>query len=232
MQLIPAAARFHADHGGVQAYFLFSFAHHVDPDNLGFGVLRAFNDEELAPRAGFALHPHTELEIVTIVLDGTLTQQDAAGQTTTTGAGDVHRLTAGTGMQHQEVNRDRTPLHRYQLWFRPSQPGLQPAQETRTLDFLTRTGAWVPLVSGRGDGGGAALFMNCDATVWWANLTPGQALTYAAEDGRRLFVYVAAGSPVLNGQQLEPNGQVRLSSQTHLTLAATEPAAVVLVDMP
>lgn len=231
MRHIPAAQRFHADHGWLQSNFLLSFAHYFDPENLHFGALRVFNDDEIAPRAGFPQHPHAEMEIVTIVLDGAVTHHDSLGNQTTIRAGEVQRMTAGTGLQHSEMNRGSEPVHLYQLWFLPTGRGLQPSYEQRAIPFLTRRHEWVALVSGRGDGAGQALFLNADATVWWANLEPGRPLPYAADEDRNLLVYVAGGTVTLNGQRLETNDQARLTGEQHLTFAATEPASVVLVDV-
>lgn len=229
---IPAARRFLADHGWLQSQFLFSFAHHVDPDNIQFGPLRVFNDDLIAPRAGYPLHPHTEVEIVTLVLDGTLTHSDSLGNQVSARAGEVLRLTGGTGYQHSEVNRGPAEVHLYQIWLVPGQAGLSAAFEHKALDFLTSRNEWSPVASGRGDGGVRAAFLNADVTIWWANLDVGSALTYVADENRQLFLYVAAGSLRLNGRLLETNDQARLTNEQQLTLGATAPASVVLIDMP
>ncbi len=216
----------------MQGQFLFSFGHHYDPANVGLGPLRVLNDYTLAPRTSLPLHPHTDVELVTIVLAGALTYADAAGNLRDVRAGQVLRLTAGAGIQHAESNRGSTPAHALELWFQPAQPALQPSQELRAVDFQTQTDQWTPLVSGRGDGGGAAVFLNCDATAWWANLRPGAILAYAADDDRQALVYAVEGSVTLNGERLEAGDHARLSGETHLTLASPGGGAVLLVDVP
>ncbi|MBC7449732.1 MAG: pirin family protein [Hymenobacteraceae bacterium] len=231
LQLIPADARFFADLGGLQAHFLFSFAHYYDPANVEFGPLRTFNDVTLAPRTALPLHPHTEVEIVTIVLDGALTYSDAAGNHRDVRAGHVLRLTAGTGTQHAEANRGNGPAHALELWFRPGQAGLLPSQEQKMIAFQPRAAAWTALVSGRGDGGEAAVFLNCDATVWWASLAPGVSLPYVADDDRQLLVYAVAGTATINGESLPAGAHFRCSPAARLTIATAAGASVVLVDV-
>lgn len=229
----PADSRFVADLGGTQGHFLFSFGHYFDPDNLGLGPLRAFNDVSLAPRVAGPLHPHVEVEIVTVVLSGTLTYADQTQNLRDVPAANVLRLTAGTGTQHAESNRGTVPARALELWFRPGQAGLQPSQEQKRLDLHTPN-RWTPLVSGRGDGGGEAVFLNCDATVWWANLAPGASLAFApdaAAGARSLLVYVVSGAATGNGQPLAPGDQVRLSNE-RLTLGSATGAQMVVVDVP
>ena len=229
--LLPADARFAADFGWLQSHFLFSFAHHFEPDNVHLGALRVFNDDQLAPHSGYPEHPHAEVEIVHIVLSGTLAHTDGQGVRTLVRAGGVLRLTAGTGCRHTEANPSAdAPLHLYQLWFRPRERGLQPAIEHRATDFLNRPAGWTVLLSSAPTGN--AVFLNADATVWWANLEVGRPLPFAATETRQYLLYVAAGTVRLNGQVLEINAQARLTGEKFLTLEAVgEEAAVVLVEL-
>jgi quercetin 2,3-dioxygenase len=232
MTVFPPESRLFADHGALQAYCLFSFAHLTDPENVQFGPLRVFNDEVLSPRAALPLHPHAEMELVTIGLAGALTYADAQGYQRTVAAGDVQRLTAGTGMQHAESNRGLTAAHTLQLWLLPGQRGLQASQEQRSIPFLTSRDEWVPLGSGRGDGAGQALFLNCDASIWWATLSPGRSLPYVPDEDRRQLLYVVSGAVTLNGRQLTTHAHARLENEQHLTIASPDGGSVVLVDLP
>ena len=231
---LPAAARFHADLGDVQVDFLFSFAHYYDPANPGFGALRVLNDQVVAPRTALPLHAHTEVEIVLIGLTGTLTYSDAAGNHRDLPAGSVLRLTAGTGLQHAEANRTATEARALELWFVPGKASLLPTQEQQAIWFATHPDTWVPLASGRGDGGSAALFLNCDATVWATALTAGRSLSYAPDDAtgaRQLLLYVLSGAVTVNGQPLAAAEQLRLSPAAALTVTAPEKAQLLLIDL-
>ncbi len=231
MTVFPANSRLFADHGALQAHCLFSFAHLTDPANVQLGPLRVFNDEVLSPRAALPLHPHAEMELVTIGLAGALTYADPQGYQRTVSAGEVQRLTAGTGMQHAESNRGLTPAHTLQLWLLPGQRGLQASQEQRAIPFLSSANLWVPLGSGRGDGAGQAVFLNCDASIWWATLGAGRSLTYVPDEDRRHLLYVVSGAVTVNGQALDTHAHVRMEGEKHLTVASADGGSVVLVDL-
>ncbi len=231
LQYVPAAARFAADLGGLQAQFLFSFAHHQDPENVSFGPLRAFNDFTLAPRTALPLHPHTEVEVVIIALEGTLTYSDAAGNHRDLRTGHALRLTAGTGTQHAEANRGASAAHALELWFQPGQANILPSQEQKRIDLEARSTGWTPVVSGRGDGGGDAVFLNCDASVWWAALPAGASQTYLADDDRQLLLYAVSGALVVNGQPLAAGDHVRLVAESRVVVASPTGGKVLLVDV-
>ena len=147
---IPATERYHAQPvAWLSSYHLFSFAEYYDPNNMHFGPLRVFNDDSVAPNAGFPQHPHQEMEIVSLVLEGEITHEDTMGNKTTIGKGEVQRMTAGTGLAHSEYNRTDKPLHFYQLWFIPNQKGLSPSYEQKDIDFLDTKNELIPLVSDR-----------------------------------------------------------------------------------
>ena len=120
IRVFPADSRYQADHGWLRSSFSFSFADYYDPHNMSFGVIRVCNDDEIAPGRGFGPHPHSEMEIVTVVLDGSVMHKDNLGNTQMTSAGEVQRMTAGTGIVHAEYNASETePLSLLQLWFMP-----------------------------------------------------------------------------------------------------------------
>lgn len=114
---------------GVHTRHAFSFSGFYDPDNSGFGLLVACNEETLAPGSGFAEHPHQDLDIVTWVIEGELTHADSTGRSTTVRPGDVQRLTAGSGVRHEERNDGTRPLRFLQLWLVPSVFGATPEYE-------------------------------------------------------------------------------------------------------
>nr|GFB83754.1 hypothetical protein [Tanacetum cinerariifolium] len=145
------AVRHHAAPASwLSSYFLFSFADYFDKSNMHFGPLRVFNDDTVAPQNGFPQHPHSEMEIVTLVLEGEVSHEDTLGNRTTITAGEVQRMTSGTGLAHSEMNRQDSQLHLYQLWFMPSQKGLAPSYEQKDLGFLSsKKNELIPLVTGQ-----------------------------------------------------------------------------------
>ena len=121
IEIVKAGARHLSDFGWLKTYWLFSFSDYYDPRNIQFGALRVFNDDVVQPGTGFPTHPHEEMEIVTIVLDGEMTHQDSMGNKTVIRTGDVQRMSAGTGLTHSEYNLADRPVHFYQIWIFPDE---------------------------------------------------------------------------------------------------------------
>jgi redox-sensitive bicupin YhaK (pirin superfamily) len=230
---IPAANRYHAAPAAwLSSYFLFSFADYFDRNNMHFGPLRVFNDDNIAAQSGFPQHPHSEMEIVTLVLEGEITHQDTMGNKTSIKAGEVQRMTAGTGLAHSEMNRQDKPLHLYQLWFIPSQRGLAPSYEQKDLGFLSGDkNQLVPLVTGQKvleD----VVYMNSNSTVYWANLDEGKDIEFKTFPIRLTFIYVKEGRLIVNGTTLSVNDQARLTGDDVVQIRASKDAQFVLIDLP
>ncbi|MFD1875426.1 pirin family protein [Hymenobacter bucti] len=230
---ISAAQRHHAAPATwLSSYFLFSFADYFDKNNMHFGPLRVFNDDTVAPQNGFPQHPHSEMEIVTLVLEGEVTHEDTMGNRTTIQAGEVQRMTAGTGLAHSEMNRQDKQLHLYQLWFMPSQRGLAPSYEQKDLGFLSsRKNELVPLVTGQKvleD----VVYMNSNSTIYWARLDAEKTITFKTFAIRLTFVYVKQGSLLVNGMVLNPNDQARLTAEQVVAITASKDAEFILIDLP
>lgn len=213
----------------LSTYWLFSFDEYYDPENVSFGPLRVFNDDVVQPGHGFPLHPHQEMEIVTLVLEGELTHEDSTGGKGIIGPGDVQRMTAGTGILHSEFNHGEAPVHLFQIWVIPEAAGLEPSYEQKTFGWREHPDRLLPLVSGRGISG--ALRIRQRATLSISNLSPGERIEYRPE-GRRVFVYLSKGKLTLNKQSLGTGDQARIEGEAHLSLKAQEPSEFVLIDLP
>src|SRR3712207_1690149 len=151
---------------------------------MHFGPLRVFNDDYIAPHSGFPAHPHSEMEIVTIVLDGEVSHEDSMGNKTVIGAGDVQRMTAGTGITHTETNNTDKELHLLQLWFIPNKRGLNPSYEQKHVDFADSKNELIPLVTGQKvleD----VVFMNSNSTIYFAHLKKDKEIDFKTFDIRR-----------------------------------------------
>jgi redox-sensitive bicupin YhaK (pirin superfamily) len=219
---IPAADRYHAAPASwLSSYFLFSFADYFDRNNQHFGPLRVFNDDTVAPQNGFPQHPHSEMEIVTLVLEGEVSHEDTIGNRTAIVAGEVQRMTSGTGLAHSEMNRQDKPLHLYQLWFIPSQKGLAPSYEQKDLGFITGQRVLDDVV-----------YMNSNSTIYWASLDTDKVIVFKTFPIRLTFIYVKQGSLVVNGTTLGPSDQARISSEDVLEITATHDAQFILIDLP
>jgi len=231
VELIRSSDRHLSSQDWLKSYFLFSFADYYDPDNMHFGPLRVFNDDTVAPKSGFPMHPHSEMEIVSVVLKGEITHKDSLGNERTIKAGEVQRMTAGTGITHSEMNNSDEELHMYQLWFFPNRRGLQPSYEQKKMDFLDSDNELIPLATGQKvleD----VIYMNSNSTVYYANLKEDKEIDFKTFDIRQSLVYLTEGQMFVNGVEVGKNDQLRISKVDVVKLRAAKNSSFVLIDLP
>jgi len=213
----------------LRSFWLFSFSDYFDPDNIQFGALRVFNDDIVQPGNGFPAHPHKEMEIITIVLEGEMTHQDSMGHETVIKAGDVQCMSAGTGVMHSEFNRSGQPVHFYQIWIFPKQPGLKPGYAQKHFDAGDWRNRLLPVASGQALDGAAAF--HADATIYRCELEAGRETAHQAAAGRRIFVYLTDGKITINGKTLNPGDQARMAPGEPLMLKAKQSSGFILIDV-
>ncbi len=228
-QIIPAAKRAFNDFGWLKTFWLFSFDHYHDPNNMHFGNLRVFNDDKVAAQSGFPTHPHREMEIVTIILTGAITHQDSMGNKTAIRVGEIQRMTAGTGITHSEHNLENEELHLYQIWFMPRENRLKPSYEQKLFNVADRKNVLQPVVSGIGSGG--AVLINSNATIFLSDLDSGKELTHPVAVGTGVFFYVTDGELSVNGNALQKNDQLRITDVNSLAISAKKDSKFILIDV-
>ena len=220
--------RGHVNLGWLEAYYTFSFASYNDPERRGFRSLRALNECWLAPRAGFGEHPHANVEIVTLVLEGTLEQRDRSRKTLVT-AGEVQRLTAGYGMNHDEFNPSwRERAHYLELWIEPDRADLPPGREKWCLPRGGR-GA-LHLIAASEDGGGV-LQIHENVETLFGRLAAGERVARTLARGRYAWLQVIKGAVDANGQILETGDGATIGPGDQLELVAVSPAEVLLLEL-
>jgi redox-sensitive bicupin YhaK (pirin superfamily) len=205
-----------------------SFANWYDPSRMGWGALRVWNDDEIAPKSGFPPHPHADMEIVTYVRTGAITHQDSLGNQGRTGAGDVQVMSAGSGIRHAEYNLEDETTTLFQLWILPRERGGQPSWGAKPFPKGDRSGRFVALASGMGDAD--ALPIRADARVLCATLKAGEETTYELGAGRHAYLVAATGQVTVNGVALGPRDGAAIRDERTLTIRASEDAELVLVD--
>ena len=227
---IPALERHFVDLKWMQAYWLFSYGEWYDPGNVRLGKLRVFNEGLIQPGEGFELHFHEELEIVTVVLSGQLTFTDDTGVRTVVHEGNVHRVTAGTGIRHSEKNLSSDPARYYQIWVFPDEPGLIPSYEKKAYESPLPQDRLLTIASGRGDP--AAVSMHADGTIAMGRFSPGFAIDYPVVPDRCLFLYVMSGSLTLRDMHVDQGDQLRVKGEDQLLpLVSTTASSVIVVDV-
>jgi quercetin 2,3-dioxygenase len=230
IEIIKADNRHFSDFGWLKTYWLFSFSGYFDPHNIQFGALRVFNDDVVEPGTGFPTHPHEEMEIVTIVLEGEMTHQDSMGNKTVIKTGDVQRMSAGTGLTHSEFNLAEKPVHFYQIWIFPDKSGLAPTYDQKNYDPSNWKNRLFPVASGQ-DIPGTVSF-HTDASIYRCSLETGKGVTHHATAGRRIFIYLTEGHISANGQTLTAKDQARIDIEQQLVLEANEYSDLILIDVP
>jgi len=218
-----------ADHGWLKARHHFSFASYYDPQKMGWGPIRVWNDDEIAPRSGFPPHPHADMEIITYVRDGAITHQDSLGNQGRTEAGDVQVMSAGTGIRHAEYNMEPETTRIFLIWIEPTSRGGPPAWGARPFPKGDRAGRFVTLASGL-PGDDDALPIRTDARVAGATIRAGETAEYALAAGRHAYLVPAAGAVEVNGVRLDARDGAAIRDEDVLRITALEDAEVVLVD--
>ncbi|MFP3390004.1 pirin family protein [Brevibacillus sp. SIMBA_040] len=232
IQVYPSNLRYSVDLGWLRSHLSFSFGEYFDENNTGFSVMRVCNDDEVAGGKGFGPHPHSDMEIVTVVLRGAIKHEDNLGNVEVTSAGEVQRMSAGSGIIHAEYNASETDdLNFLQLWFMPSERGLTPSFETKRYDAEGLQNQLLPVVSP--EGGEKIAAIHQDMTIYLSRLEPATTVSFSQKAGRRTFLFVIEGSLSVNEQAMGTRDSARIEAETSLTITAAEEAAFfMLIDLP
>ena len=219
-----------ADHGWLDAKHHFSFASYADPDRMGWGALRVWNDDTIAPNSGFPPHSHADMEIITYVREGAITHKDNLGNEGRTEAGDVQVMSAGTGIRHSEYNLEAGPTRIFQIWIFPDRGGEAPSWGTRPFPKGERSGQFVTLASGM-PGDEQALPIRTDARVLGATLKAGESAEYRfASKDRHAYLVPAMGKVEVNGVALNARDGAAITGEDLIRVTALEDSELVLVD--
>lgn len=205
-----ASTRGGADHGWLKAKHSFSFANYYNPDRIHFGVLRVLNDDTVAPGMGFGKHPHDNMEIITIPLEGAIEHKDSMGNHGVIKYGDVQVMSAGTGIQHSEYNASKEDLLKlFQIWLFPNKKNVQPRYDQVTLKVEDRRNRLQQILSPKtGDGG---LWIHQDAWFSMAILDKDFTVDYNVKrKGNGVYVMVVKGTVTIDGEKLNDRDAIGL----------------------
>ncbi len=213
--------RGYANYGWLESHHTFSFGHYYDPEFTGFSDLRVINEDRVQPGQGFPTHSHGDMEIISYVLAGALEHKDSIGNSSVIRAGEVQRMSAGTGITHSEYNAsDAENVHFLQIWIVPDRQGYSPGYEQKYFANEDMSGRLHLLVSP--DGRDGSLSMHQDAYLYKAVLKPGDNLNYLFEDGRDGYIQLIRGTVSLNGRQLQPGDGAVLHKESSIDLSVTQ----------
>lgn len=232
LQIRPSAARGQADHGWLKARHSFSFADYYDPREMGWGALRVINEDRVAPGAGFPMHGHRDMEIVTYILSGTLEHKDSLGNGGLIQRGEVQRMSAGQGVLHSEFNPSAAEeTHLLQIWIEPGRRGGPASYDQHRLFDAAAARQWVLVASPDGRNGSAVIQQ--DALLLAGHLEAGGEQAHELVPGRLAYVHVVRGEVQVNGLALAGGDGLKVAAETMLHFAAgTGPCEFLLFDLP
>ena len=220
-----------ANHGWLDTKYSFSFSNNYDPNIMGFGPLRVINDDRIAGGGGFPTHPHDNMEIVTYVLEGALAHKDSMGNGTTINAGDVQRMSAGTGVRHSEFNAsDKIGVHLLQIWIMPDKDGYEPSYEQKQFTRGDKLGNLRLVASNDGRDGSVSIHQK--ANIYAAIFNDGDSAELNLAKGQGVWVQVAKGGiVVVNDTELKQGDGLAIWETDKVTIKGKEEAEFLVFEL-
>lgn len=221
-----------ANLGWLNSHHTFSFSHYYNPERMNFGVLRVLNDDTVAPGMGFGMHPHKNMEIISIPLEGDLEHQDSMGNKTVIKNGDIQVMSAGTGVQHSEYNKNKDAQVKFlQIWVIPNQENVTPRYDQITLNPEDRKNKLQQILSPNPED--QSVWIHQDAWFHLGKFDKGVAETYQLKkEGNGLYVFVLKGNITVDGQELETRDGFGIWNFNELEIKAASDAEFLLMEVP
>ena len=217
-----------ADFGWLQSRHTFSFASYYDPTQMGFSALRVINDDTVAPGAGFDTHGHKDMEILSLVLSGSIAHKDSAGNTEVLPAGEYQLMSAGKGIYHSEFNASSTePLKFLQIWIQPNQFGGAPGYQQKA--FAQQQGLTLILSP---DGRDGSLTLKQDAALYQLILDAKAEQQFSIAADRKVYIHLVSGELLVSGHAIQAGDGIKISNQALLQLQSQTGAKALIFDLP
>ena len=227
-----ANERGHANHGWLNAYHSFSFGSWYNPEKIQFGMLRVLNDDTIAAGMGFGTHPHDNMEIITIPLEGDLAHKDSMGNGTTIKTGDIQVMSAGTGIQHSEFNPNNNQQTKlFQIWLFPKYRNVKPRYQQITLDKSLEKNNFAQILSPNPDDSG--VWIHQDAWFYLSDFDYGffKKLNLKKE-GNGFYVMNIEGEIEVNGERLERRDAIGIWETNEIEIKANSHAKFLVMEIP
>ena len=233
IRIIPSDEHYRNQSDWLDTTHHFSFGEYFDPNKMNFGPLRVFNDDIISPGKGFDFHQHADMEIVTYVIDGILEHKDSLGNIGTVVAGEVQRMSAGTGIMHSEYNGSKSePLRLLQMWVFPNKKGLQPSWEQKKFSKEERSNKLFLVVASDNAMTEKSLHIHQDVYFLVSSLTPNGMIERKLNPGRKYYLFVIDGKIQLGSNIMKTRDAARIEKEEKISIKAVKPADVILIDLP
>jgi redox-sensitive bicupin YhaK (pirin superfamily) len=228
----PSETRGVANHGWLKSRHTFSFADYYNPDRMGFGALRVINDDSVDPGMGFGTHPHRDMEIISIPLEGALQHRDSEGNSSVIRKGEVQIMSAGTGIAHSEYNASTTDVVKFlQIWVMPKKTGIKPRYEQKAFTHEDRKNKIATVVSP--DGRDGSVTINQNAFFSLADVQSGKDVTYERQsNGNGVYIFVLKGDIEVDGSPLKTRDGVGIKDFESLKISASKDSEILLMEVP
>lgn len=230
-----AESRGFANHGWLQANHSFSFANYYNPEKMNFGALRVLNDDVIAPKMGFGTHPHDNMEIITIPLSGSLKHRDSMHNSwQTIEAGEVQIMSAGSGLQHSEINGSETAhLNLFQIWIIPNKRNVEPRYGQKRFESADRNDKLQTVVSSIDDRIEGSLKIHQDARISRLDLSDGSTFDYRPKSSEHgVYVVIVHGNVSIGETQLQQRDAIGVSETDSFTMVSNEDSELLLIEVP
>ncbi len=232
--LHPAATRGTANYGWLQAKYSFSFANYFDPNRMQFGLLRVLNDDVIAPAMGFGIHPHQTMEIVTIRQYGAVKHKDSMGNEGVVGTGDIQVMSAGSGVEHSEVNASpKKELRLFQIWIHPETENVSPRYNQKKIADIIRPNTFSTVVKPKSDANENELWIHQQAYFNMGEFSERTTTEYTVQqDGHGIYVLVVQGTVTVDNETLNNRDAIGIWDTKSVAITVEKDSRVLLIEIP
>lgn len=229
VQKIPKESMFLSNLGWLESRFHFSFAEYRDFNNMNFGVVRVLNDDVVHPKSGFDMHPHSNMEIISYVVQGEITHKDSMGNVETLKRGEVQYMSAGTGVMHSEHNKGDEDLRLLQIWILPPVKDIKPLYGSHSYNEQDRKNKFLNIVSSQS--GNAQVKIHQDVNIYVSELEAQQSLEFSVNTNRQIYFVQIEGSSIVNELTLEAGDALKVQEEKSLKISAKTASHFLFIEM-
>jgi len=232
IEIRKAQDRGHSHIDWLDSYHSFSFGEYYDPDHIQFGYLRVINEDRIKPSMGFGTHPHRDMEIITVMLEGELAHKDSMGNGSVIKKGDIQKMTAGSGIMHSEFNNsDSVEAHLLQIWITPNRMGLSPGYEQISINDLNNSDEIKLIASGKVNKGNGIININQDIELFLGRLDKNRKVEFSSEDSNKIWIQLISGQMSINGKELSAGDGAAITESDILKIESKEKSEFLIFEM-
>ncbi len=232
IQIRKAQDRGHSHIDWLDSYHSFSFGQYYDPDNMSFGYLRVINDDRIKPSMGFGTHPHRDMEIITIMLEGEIAHKDSMGNGSVIKKGDIQKMTAGSGIMHSEFNNsDSNEAHLLQIWITPNKMGLEPGYEQISINDFNNSDEIKLIASGKADNGNGVIKINQDTELFLGRLDKNRKVEFSSDKSNKIWIQLISGQLSINGKELSAGDGAAITETDILNIESKNSSEFLIFEM-